>query len=134
MNKKVLVIEDDEAIRFTVKQLLEDEGFDVDIAVNGKEAVAILEEKQLPDIIVLDIVMPKMDGWQFLEYMDKQAHMNIPIVVMSAARDAEKKLPPQVRFLQKPFNIADFIGAMKTSNRVFSTIAAWIMRTMVLDT
>ncbi|MGQ9647542.1 MAG: response regulator [Thermodesulfobacteriota bacterium] len=65
MNEKILVVDDDEGLRDLFKEVLTDEGYQVLTAKNGKEALQKLE-KEKPDLIVLDIVMPKMDGMEAL--------------------------------------------------------------------
>lgn len=65
MKKKVLVVDDDEGLRNLYKEELEEEGYEVITAKNGKEALQALG-KEKPDLIVLDIVMPKMDGMEAL--------------------------------------------------------------------
>jgi PleD family two-component response regulator len=61
---RVLVIEDDSLVRDAMESLLEDEGYEVWSAENGQEALRWLQTDSLPDIIVLDLKMPVMDGWQ----------------------------------------------------------------------
>ena len=66
-NKKlVLVVDDEPDLRLFIKTVLEDAGFEVALAANGKEALERMTEKK-PDVISLDLVMPKMSGYQFLE-------------------------------------------------------------------
>jgi DNA-binding response OmpR family regulator len=65
MKKKILLVDDDDGLRDLYREELEDEGYEVLTAVNGKEALQKLE-KEKPDLVVLDIVMPKMDGMEAL--------------------------------------------------------------------
>jgi CheY-like chemotaxis protein len=65
MEKKILVVEDEEGLRLFYEEELESEGYEVITAANGKEAIQRLEEGK-PDLIVLDIVMPVMDGMEAL--------------------------------------------------------------------
>jgi two-component system, response regulator, stage 0 sporulation protein F len=65
MNKRILVVDDDEGLRDLYEETLSDEGYDVLTAENGKEALQKLE-KEKPDLVVLDIIMPKMDGMEAL--------------------------------------------------------------------
>ena len=63
---KVLIVEDDESIREMMRHVLEIEGYSVSIANNGKEALDSLnQDSDLPSIILLDLMMPVLDGWQF---------------------------------------------------------------------
>ncbi|VVB99721.1 putative methanogenesis regulatory protein FilR2 [uncultured archaeon] len=81
--KIVLVVEDDKFLSTILKTRLEREGYSVFTAANGEEALAIIR-KQSPALVVLDLVMPKMSGFEFLEQMsmDPQLH-GIPVVVAS---------------------------------------------------
>jgi two-component system response regulator (stage 0 sporulation protein F) len=65
MKKKILIVEDEEGLRFLYKEELEAEGYEVLTAGNGREAIQQLEEGR-PDLIILDIVMPVMDGMEAL--------------------------------------------------------------------
>lgn len=79
----VLVVEDDKFLSTILKTRLEREGFEVTLAGNGEEGLALIKQQQ-PSLVVLDLVMPKMSGFEFLEKMsmDPQLH-GIPVVVAS---------------------------------------------------
>lgn len=82
----VLVVEDDERIRETLTELLEIEGYAVSAAANGQEALDRLEHGR-PDLILLDMLMPTMDGAEFLAAMrHDDALASIPVTVLSASR------------------------------------------------
>jgi len=68
--KLVLVIDDEPDLRLFIKTVLEDAGFEVAVAGNGKEALERMTEKK-PDVISLDLVMPKMSGLKFYRYIQK---------------------------------------------------------------
>lgn len=99
----VMVIEDDHDIRVSVRALLEDEGYKVLTVTNGLSALSTLERSaELPSLILLDLMLPVMDGWHFAARMRLNPRLaNIPIVIMSAYEDPP---PPEgVRgFLKKP--------------------------------
>ncbi len=79
----VLVVEDDESIRNVITDVLEDRGIRVVTAANGSDALAKLDSLQ-PDAMVLDLLMPVMHGWEFMEsYVAKTGGKSIPIVVVS---------------------------------------------------
>src|SRR5262245_55470921 len=83
----VLIVEDDRELREAVGSVLEDEGCSVRSASNGAEALEILHKNGngYPCIILLDLMMPVMNGWQFLESRKSDAKLDkIPVVVMSA--------------------------------------------------
>ena len=83
LDRVVLVVEDDESIRNVITDVLEDRGFRVVGASNGAEAMDRLEVGR-PDVMVLDLLMPVMHGWDFMEsYAEKTGGDTIPIVVVS---------------------------------------------------
>jgi CheY-like chemotaxis protein len=78
-----LVVEDDDSIRDVITDVLEDRGFRVANAVHGAEALQMLDSMR-PDVMVLDLLMPVMHGWDFMEnYVEKTDGQAIPIVVVS---------------------------------------------------
>ncbi len=86
----ILVVEDDPDLRETTRDILELEGFKAFTAENGEEALQVLEETKLPCLILLDLMMPVMDGWEFLEAFKndhKDLFGKIPVVVISAVAD-----------------------------------------------
>lgn len=92
--KGVLVIDDDEDIRDSLVEALTDEGFAVTAATNGAEALAVLRTTAdlRPCVIVLDLMMPVMDGWQFRAEQQKDAALaEIPVVVLSADGNVRTK-------------------------------------------
>jgi CheY-like chemotaxis protein len=87
MGKLILVVEDDLAIRDSLRELLEDEGYRVVDAVHGGEAIERLEA-ELPSLILLDLWMPVMTGGQLLERLRSDPRWSrIPVVLLSAASD-----------------------------------------------
>ncbi|SRR5688572_12175239 len=87
----VLVVEDNSDIRIAVTLLLEAMGCTVSKAENGREALEILRDEAFsPDLILLDLLMPGMNGWQFLQERSKHPHLAaIPTVVLSAVADTD---------------------------------------------
>lgn len=86
----IVIVEDDVDLRETMKDLLEIEGFRVRTAENGRVALELIETSGTPCLILLDLMMPEMNGWEFLEAMhrDKQAILaQTPVAVVSAAAD-----------------------------------------------
>jgi two-component system alkaline phosphatase synthesis response regulator PhoP len=80
--KKILLIEDDPFIIDIYTTKLKEEGFEVDVATNGEKALEKIKEK--PDLILLDIVLPGMDGWEILREIKKRKELkSIPVVVLS---------------------------------------------------
>jgi CheY-like chemotaxis protein len=98
---RVLVVEDDHDVRVAVRLILEDEGYQVESATDGRRALERLECSERPDLILLDLMMPGMDGWEFATRLRAHPRLrSIPIVIISAFDE----LPPPgvVAFLRKP--------------------------------
>ncbi len=85
----IVVIEDDTDLRETLKDLLEMEGFRVVTASNGREGLRLLEQKGQPCLILLDLMMPVMNGWEFLEALRRDQQAQTPVAVVSAAADVD---------------------------------------------
>ena len=82
MTATVLVVDDDPDIRLTLRQILRDEGLRVCEARNGLEALEKIAEEE-PDLVLLDLIMPVIDGWEVLRILRK-ARRKLPIVIVSA--------------------------------------------------
>jgi len=118
MGAKVLVVEDDVAIRETLLEVLEDEGFQAVGAANGREALERLQEPgELPRLIVLDLMMPVMDGAGFREEQLRLPRAaTIPVVVLTAYRDlarAANELRAQ-HVLKKPLRLAQLLDIARS--------------------
>jgi len=108
--KTVLLVEDDADIRDSLQDILEDEGFDVIPAANGKQAIDFLtlNEPAGADLVILDLLMPMVSGWEVLERMSGDAKLNdIPVLVLSAA--AAPKPERAQGFVRKPFSLEAFV-------------------------
>jgi CheY-like chemotaxis protein len=110
---RVLVVDDEPGIRETVTAMLEIEGYDVAEAKNGADALAQVEARQ-PDVILLDMRMPVVDGWAFAAEL-RARDLAIPIVVMTAARDAARWAGEiaATAFVAKPFGFDDLLQAVE---------------------
>ena len=120
----ILVVEDDLAIRETVVELLRDEGYpNVTSARHGKEALAMLETStEMPGLILLDLMMPVMDGESFLAALkshEKPTLRELPVAILSASRQ-RTTLPGAVTWLDKPIDIerllklcAEYVGPVE---------------------
>ena len=110
---RVLVVDDEPGIRETVTAMLEIEGYDVSEARDGAEALAQVEARQ-PDVILLDMRMPVLDGWGFAAEL-RARELAIPIVVMTAARDAARWAGEiaATAFVAKPFGFDDLLRAVE---------------------
>jgi CheY-like chemotaxis protein len=105
--KSVLVVEDDEDILEMVSSILQLEGYIARGAKNGYEALKKVKKHGLPDLILLDMMMPVMDGWKFAAEFNAEYDHQAPIVVMTAAGDAKQRAEDiQANgVLPKPFTI-----------------------------
>jgi CheY-like chemotaxis protein len=112
----ILLVEDDPATRGAMKMVLEWEGYRVDCAANGQEALSRLLAGERPGIVLLDLNMPVMDGRQLRSEMGRDpALASIPVVTVSAARDAE--LVEGAGFVRKPFEPAELLEAIRWAER-----------------
>lgn len=80
--KTVLIVEDEAFLLRTLTKHLEDLNYKIETAMNGQEALDSIEKSQ-PDLILTDLVMPKMDGFDFLKQLKSGPHKNIPVVVIT---------------------------------------------------
>jgi CheY-like chemotaxis protein len=102
---RIVIIEDDEDIRDTLSLALEFEGYTVLSASNGKEGIALLERCGAPCLILLDLMMPVMNGWEFLrERNSSDALSPVPVIVVSAFADETSDHTVQA-FLRKPVDL-----------------------------
>jgi DNA-binding response OmpR family regulator len=90
-NAAILIVEDDADIRELIKIFLEADGFQVSLAADGLDAFEELEAGPRPALILLDLMMPRMDGEQFMKQMRTSCYADIPVVIMSGHTAAEKK-------------------------------------------
>ncbi len=108
-DKTILVVDDEARVRSALTQLLEDEGYQVAVVRNGKEAIDYLEQSTTaPCLILLDMMMPEMSGVQFRTHQQSNPVLaNIPVVVMSAslylAQSAD--VLGVAEYIHKPFDI-----------------------------
>jgi CheY-like chemotaxis protein len=109
--KSILVVEDDKDVRDTLVQVLEIEGYPVSGATNGAAAMETLERMPKPCLILLDLMMPTMSGWQFLEKQKEDTiFASLPVVVISAlpakaALADPKAVEKAVGYIQKPVSL-----------------------------
>ncbi len=108
---RVLVVEDEDAIGEVIVDVLSDEGYEVRRARNGREALDVLQF-WVPDLIVLDFMMPIMDGRAFREAQRRDpAIADVPVVLISGAREIEQKGEEigAVAAIEKPFDIESLL-------------------------
>lgn len=113
----ILIIEDDDVIRESITELMEDEGYDVAAVENGKVGIDYLSATQrLPDLILLDLMMPVMDGFAFcVTKANQPSWSQIPTLVMSADGHVTQKREQTGAqdYIKKPLDILDLISRVK---------------------
>jgi CheY-like chemotaxis protein len=116
LDRTILLVEDDPATRGAMKMVLEWEGYRVDCAANGQEALGRLMAGERPGLILLDLNMPIMDGRQLRHEMERDPSLSsIPIVTVSAAGDADAIESASV--VRKPFEPAELLEAIRWAER-----------------
>ena len=109
--RTVLVVDDDAALSNLLKTILTGEGYAVRTATDGLEALAIIE-REPPDVLLADVWMPRMSGYELVDRMIGRGD-RIAVVLMSGIVPESRF--PRLRFLRKPFGIAEVIGAVRTA-------------------
>ncbi len=114
LTRRVLLVDDDESIREFISQALADEGYEVTTATQGAAALDLLDERQ-PNLILLDLRMPVLDGWGFLEAYRGKPGPHAPVVALTASHDkATSRLPPGVSALiAKPFDLYELLDLVE---------------------
>ncbi len=114
-DRTVLVVDDDFALRESICAALEESGFNVASAGNGREALDYLRRQTPPCVVLLDLMMPIMNGWEFrAEQRRDPAIAAIPIVILSAfSRATDEELRGVETFLRKPVNLTTLLDAVR---------------------
>lgn len=111
--KSIMVIEDDEDIRNVIVDVLADDGYETHSAENGKEALELLHRMPKPCLVFLDLMMPIMNGREFLDEVMKDSYLApVPVVVVSAIAD-KADVSGAVGFLKKPIDLDMILGVAK---------------------
>ena len=115
LNRKllILVIEDDDPLRTVLCEVLEDHGFRAVPASNGLHALAQLQTLERPDLIILDLMMPVMNGWDFHKHLKANEKLqSVPVLLLSAyVRKGTHTGPQDVAgALQKPVSVDELLG------------------------
>jgi CheY-like chemotaxis protein len=110
----ILLVEDDVAIRETVSECLTSEGYRVDAAEHGAEALARLVEGERPALVLLDLVMPVMNGAELVARVRAEPRLaGVPLLLMTAAISPPGTSLPEVdATLVKPFDLDDLLAVV----------------------
>ncbi len=108
--RPVLVVDDDAVVREMVVLMLEDAGYQVVAAGDGHEALEQVSQ-EMPALILLDMRMPRMNGWEFARVFRERHNHHAPIIVLTAAEDARQRAADARAegYLGKPFNLDELI-------------------------
>jgi len=114
---KVLVVDDEPAIRLLLQAILAQEGHDVDTAADGVEALTYVQ-RELPDVVLLDLAMPHMDGWHFLEELRAVGlRSRVRVIIVSAMTDSDSLARSQAEGVNeriaKPFDATAILKAVE---------------------
>ena len=111
----VLVVEDDAVARAGVRAILEREGYAVALAGNGKEALDYLSGNPLPAVILLDMLMPGMDGWEFLERFAASVWAGVPVVLTTVGITTREWAAAHgcAGFLRKPIDVNELLREVR---------------------
>ena len=116
-NHKILIVEDDNSIRLLLNHLLSDE-HQTQTVENGFDALATMQQGNIPDLIISDLSMPKMDGNDFISNIKTSSFFNqIPIIILSASDKSSERINCLKKgvndFLVKPFNPEELLIRVK---------------------
>ena len=118
MKKKILVVDDEEDILHFLELVLREKGYEVVTAANGHDALTTAQIER-PDLVLLDIMMPQMDGWEVLKLLrvdDETAH--IPVAMLSARTEAKDRVQGlqegAIDYICKPFSLQELLVKIET--------------------
>lgn len=115
--KKILVVDDDPYILMSLEFLMKKNGYDVMVARNGTEALDIVE-KQVPHIVLLDIMMPDVDGYEICKHIRKTPELKQTKVVFMSAKTKEADIQKgydlgAALYITKPFSTRELVKQIK---------------------
>ncbi|MDH5784055.1 MAG: response regulator [Chromatiales bacterium] len=115
--KRILLVEDQELIAQTVNMALSVAGYQCEHASNGERALSIMKRGWLPNLILLDIVMPVMDGYKFLDELQKEPVLQeIPVIMLTALNNPPDVLKAMkagaVDYCTKPLDVNDLLNSV----------------------
>jgi DNA-binding response OmpR family regulator len=118
MKKKILVVDDEDDILHFLELVLREKGYDVATASGGHEALTRAQLER-PDLILLDIMMPQMDGWEVLKLLRVDSDTaRIPVAMLSARTEAKDRVQGlqegAIDYICKPFSLQELLGKIET--------------------
>jgi CheY-like chemotaxis protein len=115
----ILVVDDDDAIREALEDVLSDEGYHVVGMSDGQQALTYLQAEPRPSAMLVDLWMPVMDGWKFLDaVLDDPRFSRIPLIVLTAARDQRARELRVSEVLTKPVQLQQVLASLERLTKV----------------
>ena len=115
---RILVVDDEKSVRDVVSRILETDGYDVTPASGGKEALEIINNNSF-DLMILDILMPHIDGYMLLELMPEK--LNIPVIMLSGLNETSSKVTSfnlgADDYMTKPFSPGELLARVEAKLR-----------------
>ena len=120
----VLLVEDDPDMRVDLAYMLQQKGFDVMTAKNGSDALLRMKDHGVPKLILLDLMMPDMDGWTLRQVLLKHPSLEgVPVVVLSGVADvADEAKQLGTRWLTKPVDLEQFMTIVQSIEQFWLTV------------
>jgi two-component system response regulator MprA len=128
---KILVVDDERAVRDSLRRALELEGYDVELAADGEEALARLGTNGEPDAVILDILMPKMDGLEVCRRLRREG-LRLPVLMLTARDEVENRVAGLDAgaddYVTKPFALEELLARMRALLRRTSSGSGEVLR------
>ena len=117
MDKTILLIEDDNSIREAIQFVLDSEGYQIAVARDGEEGMSMLHNDLKPDVIILDIMMPVMNGFEFRKAQLNDPQLaSIPTIALSADRNFHQQTHSGFQsVLKKPVELDDLLQSIESA-------------------
>jgi DNA-binding response OmpR family regulator len=114
--KRIVIVDDDQELLETLEELLTINGYAVETACDGKKAMELLADSPTPSLVLLDLMMPQVDGWQLRSDMLRDTRLAaVPVIVISAVADLPSAaVLGAAHLLTKPFRWADLAAAIES--------------------
>ncbi len=118
MSHKILVVDDEPDIVFMIKSVLEKDGYEVRTSADGFAALKLLKD-YVPELMIVDLTMPVMDGWRFtMKVRQDERFKKTPIIVLSALIEPERSTEPEQfesadAYMSKPFDVFKVLEKVK---------------------
>lgn len=107
----ILIVDDEQDIRETLEEFLSDEGFSVRSASDGAAALRLLEEPELPCVVILDLIMPVVDGNEVIDEMKKSQRLaGVPVIITTSD---PSRAPQGVPLMKKPVSLTGLLSAIE---------------------